>query len=134
MGESEGNAIAQFGTQAAEAQKGLRKIISIWQTLAGDHDPVIRLVTVMATVLAFVALVLLIIFAANLTLVMIRPEFHDPGLIRGIVFGMIIIVVLFIGSVTPIALKLSSRANAEILKNSFQNVIEHRYGTVEGRD
>ena len=125
MGESEGNAIAQFGTQAAEAQKGLRKIISIWQT---------RLVTVMATVLAFVALVLLIIFAANLTLVMIRPEFHDPGLIRGIVFGMIIIVVLFIGSVTPIALKLSSRANAEILKNSFQNVIEHRYGTVEGRD
>ncbi|MEE8113675.1 MAG: hypothetical protein V3T23_04915 [Nitrososphaerales archaeon] len=101
-----------------EAHKGIQSIIAIWRKLADDPEPSVRVLTLAATIIGFLALIAILTFR-------FLPD--EIQVIVGIAF--MICVVLFVAVALWIALRFSSRAPTKMLEAGFANISMQKYGS-----
>jgi hypothetical protein len=125
-----GNRIGALSKQAEEAQKGIRRIISIWRKLASDPDPSIRVLALIATVIGALSLICLIIFYLHTAISHFSDKVDPPS------FKFVMVILGFWGSSyigvgAKVALRYSNRAQTNVLAAGFERIYEQKYGSRE---
>ncbi|HZR69706.1 MAG TPA: hypothetical protein VFB01_11705 [Burkholderiales bacterium] len=126
--ESEGSrsAVAAIGRQGQEAQKGLREIIGIWKKFREDREPSIRILTLMATVVGFFALLVLIVLVIEC---LAKVPFGQPVQVEGYKWCLMGSLGLFFANSLPVVIKLTARAPALELAEGFENIYRQKHGS-----
>lgn len=121
--------LVDLNQQAKEAQKGIRKILAIWKTFARDSDRDIRILTLIATVIGFLALIAIIITCIHTGVFMFKPNIVDKppyAIYMYILFGL---GFLFLVVAVVVMLRFSNRAPANMLADGFESIYKQKYST-----
>lgn len=118
--------IGTLNQQAKETQRGIQRIIAIWRDFALDPDPSIRVLTLMATVIGFVALILFPLLVSSIS------KDSDSSVDQIIVVGFFCLVFFFLVIGSRLALRLSKRATTKMLETGFEKIYEQKYGAIIG--
>ncbi|MFC1717065.1 hypothetical protein ACFL6S_25580 [Candidatus Poribacteria bacterium] len=118
---SDDGSIGNISAQAKEAHKGIQRIIEIWSSLAKHEDPCICVLTLIATIIGFLALTTVIIVC----IYAMARDLPDSRFVLGIL-GLFL--VLFLAVAAPIALRLSRIMSVRRLESGFGRVYNQKSG------
>jgi hypothetical protein len=115
-----------IGQQANEAQKGLRRIIEIWERFRSDSEPAIRILTLVATVIGFVLLLMFLVLCIDCG---VSLPFGKAVHFEWYLLYLTVCLLAFLGVAIPVAVRVSARAPAVALADGFESIFAQKYGT-----
>lgn len=127
---SRGSPVGGSHETARHAFEGIRKIIELWARGLADKDPVIRLFTVLATIIGFLLLTIIVLASIHAGVYIFRNDAPDGMSANFLIWYPVLAVVavvslVFIGMMA--LLRVSERASVGTLSLGLANIERERY-------
>ena len=127
MGDPDGGSNLPLGGSVAESQKTLRRIVDVWIRAVRDPVPAIRVLTILVTVVGFVAV---LVFLIALLSVVASVNSGKPIELQLYVYSLLALFFVLCVSSIPVTFSLTSRAQAAVLDVQFASVAKRAGGGI----